>query len=210
MVATQINFPHTTNKRKTNDMTTNYCIYQPGKTHIETACLAVDGETLKSPYSGELFSDLLTDLNDKREAGSPAFKIFSLEKAMLLMEEAQRAKYCSDWREISEETWDDALNVLPPEKWETVRGVDIFRMCEYLTGNITAHYAKLGGKFFARNCQTSETYDDLVEQVAAKLFAPNVLTMLRRIVEETSGGGVPCLLTLEQARAALASEEGKA
>jgi len=191
-------------------MKTTYCIYQTGKANIETACLASEGETLKSPYTGETFDALLSDLNDKREDGSPEYQIMLLEDAMPLMEEAQKAKYCGDWKEISEEEWYENLEVLPPEKWETVRGVNIFRMCEYLTGNITAHFAKLNGKFFSRNCSILETYEELAEQVAAKWFAPSVLTMLRRMVEETSGGGVPCLLTLEHARAAIANEEGKA
>ena len=134
---------------------------------METACLAGEGETLKSPYTGELFSVLLSELNDKREAGSPAFKIMPLEEAMPLMEEAEKAKYCCDWKEVTEEDWCYSLEVLPPEKWETVRGVDIFRMCEYLTGNITAHFAKLRGKFFTRNCSTSETYEELSDQIRA-------------------------------------------
>jgi hypothetical protein len=151
-------------------MKTHYCIYQTGKTNIETACLAGDGETLKSPYTGELFFDLLAELNGKREEGSPEFQIMTLDSALPLMEEAQKAKYCSDWQEITENDWHDALEVLPPEKWETVRGVNIFRMSEYLVGNITAHFAKLRGKFFTRNCSTSETYEELAEQVAAKWF----------------------------------------
>lgn len=162
--------PKSKPNRKTK-METHYCIYQPGQTNIDTACLADDGETLKSPYTGELFSDLLAELNGKRKVGSPEFQIMPLNSALPLMEEAQKAKYCSDWQEITEEDWYDALEVLPPEKWETVRGVNLFRMCEYLTGNITAHYAKLRGKFFTRNCPTSETYEELAEQVAAKWFA---------------------------------------
>ena len=152
-------------------MKTHYCIYQTGNTHIETACLAGEGEELKSPYTGETFDALLEDLNAKRKTGSPSFRIMPLEDAVPLMEEAQRTKYCGDWKEITEEEWEAALDVLPPEKWETLRGVNIFRMCEYLTGNITAHYAKLRGKFFTRNCSTSETYEELAEQVAAKWFA---------------------------------------
>ena len=148
----------------------HHCIYQPGQRNIETACLASDGETLKSPFTGELYSDLLTELNGKREEGSPEFQIMLLDSALPLMEEAQKAKYCSDWQEITEDDWYDALEVLPPEKWETVRGVNLFRISEYLTGNITAHYAKLRGKYFTRNCSTSETYEELAEQVAAKWF----------------------------------------
>jgi hypothetical protein len=151
-------------------MKTHYCIYQVGKTNIETACLAGEGETLKSPFTGELFFDLLARWNGKREAGSPEFQIMTLDAALPLMEEAQKSKYCGNWQEITEEDWYDALEVLPPEKWETVRGVNIFRMSEYLAGNITAHYAKLRGKYFTRNCSTSETYQELAEQVAAKWF----------------------------------------
>jgi hypothetical protein len=152
-------------------MKTRYCIYQPGETNIETACLAGEGDMLKNPFSGETFDALISDLNAKREAGSPAFRIMPLEEAMPLMEEAQKGKYYSDWKGITEEEWYENLEVLPPEKWETVRGVNIFRMCEYLTGNITAHFAKLNGKFFTRNCSTSETYEKLADQVAAKWFA---------------------------------------
>jgi hypothetical protein len=152
-------------------MKTHYCIYQLGKTNIEAACIAGEGEELKSPYSGETFDALIAELNDKREEGSPAFRIMPLEEAMPLMVEAHKAKYCSDWKEITEDEWYENLEVLPPEKWETVRGVNIFRMSEYLTGNITAHFAKLNGKFFTRNCSTRETYEDLAEQVAAKWFA---------------------------------------
>jgi hypothetical protein len=190
-------------------MKTHYCIYQAGKANIETACFAEDSEVLKSPYSGELFEDMLNELNAKRENGSPEYQILKLDDVMPLIEASQIAKYCGDWVEITEEDWYEKLEVLPPEKWETVRGVNIFRMCEYLTGNITAHFAKLNGKFFARNCSTRETYEELAEQVAAKWFAPSVLTMLRRMVDETSGGGVPCLLTLEHARAAILNEEKK-
>lgn len=151
-------------------MKTHYCIYQPGKIHIETACLAEEGATLKSPYTGELFENMLRELNGRREVESSEFRIMLLDEALPIMEEAQKSKHCGDWKEITEESWWEALEVLPPEKWQTVRGVEIFRMCEYLSGNITAHYAKLHGKFFARNCSTSEKYEDLAEQVAAKWF----------------------------------------
>lgn len=151
-------------------MKTYFCIYQPGQTHIECACLAENGEELKSVYTGELFLDLLHKLNKRRQEGSCAFQIMPLNDALPMLEEAEKSKYCEEWREIPEGAWWASLEALPPEKWQTVRGVEIFRMREYLTGNITAHYARLRGKFFSRNCLTSETYEDLAEQVAAKWF----------------------------------------
>jgi hypothetical protein len=46
----------------------------------------------------------------------------------------------------------------------------------------------------------------------ARLIAavPDLLNMLQRMVDETAGGGVPCLLTLEQARAVIRKAEGGA
>jgi hypothetical protein len=152
-------------------MKTHYCIYQAGKTNIETACFADEGETLKSPYSGELFDDLLIELNDKRETGSPAFQIMPLEKAFPLIQEAQRAKYCNDWQEITEEEWYENLEVLPPEKWETLNGIEFFRMMETLTGNITAHYAKTGTRYFTANRERQKDYAALWFEVNQALLA---------------------------------------
>jgi len=44
---------------------------------------------------------------------------------------------------ISAEDYEEALNVLPPERWEN----GMFCMCEHLTGNLTAWYAEKDGKF---------------------------------------------------------------
>jgi len=40
--------------------------------------------------------------------------------------------------------------------------------------------------------------------------APDLLNMLQRMADETAGGFPPCLLTLEQARAAIAKAKGEA
>lgn len=76
-------------------------------------------------------------------------------------------KFVTPWTEISEDKWDEMLNVLPPEKWQTVGGVNIFRMCEYYTSNITMHYARCGGRFFSRQCRTSIPYETLAFAVRA-------------------------------------------
>lgn len=49
----------------------------------------------------------------------------------------------------------DALEVLPPENW--VRGwLEHFRMCEYLTGTITAQYARLGKLYLRKNINVTD------------------------------------------------------
>ena len=84
-----------------------------------------------------------------------------------MIDEAQAAHYLNDWKEITADEWQDALEVLPPEKWQTVAGVEIFRMMERLTGNITAHFARIGDRYFCANRRTSADYADLAAEVAS-------------------------------------------
>ena len=67
---------------------------------------------------------------------------------------ADISRHCRPWEEITEEQHDEALNVLPPEKWQRSHGWSAFRMCEYMTGQITGHYFHVGGRYFTalREC----------------------------------------------------------
>lgn len=51
-------------------------------------------------------------------------------------------------REVTEEDWDYALNVLPPEKWCRINGVEMFCMSEFDYGVYTSQYARAGGKYY--------------------------------------------------------------
>jgi hypothetical protein len=140
-----------------------FCIYQPGQQHIQ--CASKDSPPRN--YSGELFEGVLARLNAERSEGTPEFEIMHIDNATEQIGRANHAAYCGPWQEITKEKWWDMLEVLPPEKWQTVAGVEIFRMCEYLTGNITAHYARLEDRYFVRNLPTSTPYSDIAAQVAA-------------------------------------------
>lgn len=50
--------------------------------------------------------------------------------------------------ETTEENYLEMLNVLPPMKWCTIDGVEMFCMCEMYTGTYTNQYAKIGNKFY--------------------------------------------------------------
>lgn len=52
---------------------------------------------------------------------------------------------CGDWKEVTEEDYDDALNVLPPVGWY---GGGFF-MSERYTGNVSSFYQKLNGKYYS-------------------------------------------------------------
>jgi hypothetical protein len=108
------------------------------------------------------------------EKKGPGFVCIPFDDALKQIDAACDAQYIGAWEKIPEKKWDYALNVLPPEKWMTVKGINIFRMCEKLTGNITAHYARAkltDGRelFFTANRRTSDSYDTLAMEIAGLL-----------------------------------------
>lgn len=50
--------------------------------------------------------------------------------------------------EITEERFYEMLDVLPPMKWCTIDGVEMFCMLEMYTGTYTNQYAKIGDKYY--------------------------------------------------------------
>lgn len=91
--------------------------------------------------------------------------VLPLSAAIELAEAASVARYCSGWHEISADDWQEALNCLPPENWQKVLGVSIFRCSERLTGNITAHYAQVGSRYWCANLPTTTRYTEIAVQV---------------------------------------------
>lgn len=53
--------------------------------------------------------------------------------------------------EITLDTWNYALNVLPPVSWKNDGGSESFKISERLTGAITAIYVRLGERYFTFN-----------------------------------------------------------
>lgn len=51
--------------------------------------------------------------------------------------------------ETTEEKFNEMLDVLPPLKWCTIDGVEMFCMSEMYVGTYTNQYAKVGDKYYA-------------------------------------------------------------
>ena len=89
-----------------------------------------------------------------------------LGEAVELIAHVNSARYrVGEWREISAEDYSDALDCLPPERWEWVGDVSLFRMCEYTAGDITAHYASHAGRYFVCQERLSADYETLAARV---------------------------------------------
>jgi len=139
-------------------------IYKPGSMSLQTTAYR-DGEVIRCRFSGYL-AGLPKDLTaEEYLAKNPGFCLMPIDEAIQQINKAEDEKIIGEWKEITEEEWMDALGCLPPEKWETVDGVNIFRMCEYRTGNITAHYARYKGRFYTASRRTSVPYADMAKEI---------------------------------------------
>ena len=60
-------------------------------------------------------------------------------------------------KEVTEEQFNDALDVLPPLKWCTIDGIEMFCISEMTDGTYTAQYARTpDGKYY---CATVDVMD---------------------------------------------------
>ena len=75
------------------------------------------------------------------------------------------------------EQYEDALECLPPRRWENVRGIELFIMSEAYTSNIHSHYARLGDRCFTRMCRTTEPYAELAAQVVQIIRSTSLITL---------------------------------
>ena len=150
-------------------------IYQAGNRHIQSSVTVHEDGTMTVDYTDSTpAADYLARKNADRPAGAPEFKLITWDELAPILK-AFDDELLTPWQEITDQLWDDALNVLPPEKWETVDGVNIFRMMEYYTGNITAHYARTGGRYFTTLRRTSTPYAEIAAEVRAKAAATDAL-----------------------------------
>ncbi len=113
----------------------NYFVYTDSRGVI-TAQDAVHPVTGKGLYSGKTL--------DEYRAEYPDMRVMCWDEYIVQHE----ACFKSAPKEITEEQFFYALEVLPPDNW--VRGDDCesFKMCERTTGSITGIYARIGRKFF--------------------------------------------------------------
>lgn len=98
---------------------------------------------------GESEKELLKRAEDNatKWGRSDTYKVMTFETYM----ELKRKKYISmPLNEISEERYEEMLDVLPPLKYGRNGGVESFFCSEYYDGTFTNQYAKHDGKFYQK------------------------------------------------------------
>lgn len=94
------------------------------------AAILIDG---KSPYTGKTESEYITE----------GFTVLNESEFDALMVQYENS-LCNHWKEITEDEYEDMMNVLPPEKYSDGG----FFMAEHYTGSVTGFYQRFNGKFY--------------------------------------------------------------
>ena len=50
--------------------------------------------------------------------------------------------------EITEERYDYMLEVLPPSRWQNIRGASVFHVCERIHNNLVSWFVQIGKKYY--------------------------------------------------------------
>ena len=132
------------------------CWYVPGETHIIDVIHPDDDLTLH-------FAEDAAQIC----ARYPDAKRMTCEDSWKAADTVGLERNRKDVSEISEERFNDALNVLPPVGWTTRMGVESFRISERIWGNITDIYARLGDRYFLLSDDIRLSPGIVAERVAA-------------------------------------------
>ncbi len=132
------------------------CWYVPGETHIVDVIHPDDGLTLH-------FAEDAAQIC----ARYPTAQRMSCDDAWKAADAVGLERYRKDVSEVSEERFNDALNVLPPVGWTTRSGVESFRISERIWGSITDIYARLGDRYFVLSDDIRLSPAIVAERVAA-------------------------------------------
>lgn len=121
--------------------------YKEGSTHIEA--ILTNG---KSQYMGTTKEEYLKD----------GCKIYNnWDEVLKLIEDTENRTLLTEWKQISEERYNDMLNCLPPKN----RVSGAFMMCEYYTSNITSFYLIVDNKYFTAQRRDTVKYTECASEI---------------------------------------------
>lgn len=92
------------------------------------------------------YTEGLTPEAYAKERGFPVRVIDDAELDRLIAEKQEAMK--SDPVQITEERYDQMLNMLPPARFHTIDGFEVFHMCEHLDGAMVDWFAQGRGRYW--------------------------------------------------------------
>lgn len=111
-------------------------IYVPGMPWVIDFTVKRDDGVVVTQLHGRTLEDV--------QAQHPAAIITTWDDAQARIEAGSK----TEPRQIDEQDFDYALNVLPPRQWVNAGGGESFKMSERTNGRITAIYARLGTTYW--------------------------------------------------------------
>lgn len=101
----------------------------------------------KNPENTSFFKDMYD------RALNICYKVMTFDKLM----ELKRERYLSDSvQRITEEEWNDKLDILPPLYWCTIDGVNEFCLREMYDATFTTQYARYNGKYYSKMVDSAD------------------------------------------------------
>jgi hypothetical protein len=107
---------------------------------VNTVCLCDSFENLKDETRVAWVKENKKEYQEKH----PELELMSFGKALELAQKADRKKYKAGIvKEITEDIFDEMLNILPPSAWVCHSTNESFRICEDLTGELSNFYIRV-------------------------------------------------------------------
>lgn len=93
---------------------------------------------------------------------NPTFEEVADEEFFRMVDNYQLS-LCTPWKRCTEAHFWEMLEVLPPSRWTRHQGVEIFHVCERLTGNLVNWFMSKNGRFYTRVQFADQDLDLLVQ-----------------------------------------------
>jgi len=77
----------------------------------------------------------------------------------------RREQYCREFIEVDEDRFAEQLDMLPPQDWKTVDGVESFKCLEPLDDGITTIHCRYGSRFYRFNGPINMTGSEIAAPV---------------------------------------------
>ena len=90
-------------------------------------------------------------VEEMQQGSTEALEVMPFIEALGLAEAASRARYCQGPKRISQERYEEMLNILPPENWRRGVGYSCFRLSERLSGTIASFFVRIGDSYYQIN-----------------------------------------------------------
>lgn len=119
-------------------MKLTHCFYKQGEMHIQDLAVQDKDGNWTAFYSG--------DTAEVMEARTGAV-LRDFEEACVEISKVEREQYVKPAVKITAKGFDDALNVLPPCRWNRGDHTEWFHVSERLTGDLVNWYVRVGDQY---------------------------------------------------------------